>query len=141
LILQNREPSTDRTIAHPYQAVIVQTADLTLCGQKLSMKGYSALVDLGAPTFAVTIEDRAMTIQVRVGEAKAHLSELLAKVKAGDEVVISRGDKPVAKLTHIPEVSDRSGVAAAIERILPRQKGCQPTTPEEIREWIEEGRR
>lgn len=82
-----------------------------------------------------------MTIQVRVGEAKAHLSELLAKVKAGDEVVISRGDKPVAKLTHIPEVSDRSGVAAAIERILPRQKGCQPTTPEEIREWIEEGRR
>jgi prevent-host-death family protein len=49
-----------------------------------------------------------MTIQVRVGEAKAHLSELLAKVKAGDEVVISRGDKPVAKLTHIPEVSDRS---------------------------------
>jgi antitoxin (DNA-binding transcriptional repressor) of toxin-antitoxin stability system len=97
--------------------------------------------NLGAPTFAVTIEDRAMTIQGKVGEAKAHLSEHLTKVEAGEEIVISRGDKPVAKLTHIPEVSDRSGVAAAIERILARQKGRQPTTPEEIREWIKEGRR
>jgi prevent-host-death family protein len=81
-----------------------------------------------------------MTIRVKVGEAKAHLSELLAKVEAGEEVVISRGDKPVAKLTHIPETSDRSDVAAAIERILARQQGRQPTTAEEIRAWIDEGR-
>lgn len=58
---------------------------------------------LAALSFAVEIEDRTITIRVKVGEAKAHLSELLAKVEAGEEVVISRGDKPVAKLTHIPE--------------------------------------
>ncbi len=82
-----------------------------------------------------------MTIRVKVGEAKAHLSELLAKVEAGEEVVISRGDKPVAKLTHIPETSDRSGVKAAIAEILAARKTYKKTTPEEIREWIEEGRR
>lgn len=79
-----------------------------------------------------------MTIRVKVGEAKTHLSELLAKVEAGQEVVISRGDKPVAKLTPI---EDRSDVADVIQEILAARKTYKRTTPEEIREWIEEGRR
>ena len=33
-----------------------------------------------------------MTITVKVGEAKTRLSELLAKVEAGEEVVIARGN-------------------------------------------------
>lgn len=33
-----------------------------------------------------------------VAEAKAHLSELIAAVEAGDEVVITRRGKPVAEL-------------------------------------------
>ena len=39
-----------------------------------------------------------MTIYVKVGEAKTHLSELLNKVEAGEEVVISRGNEIVARL-------------------------------------------
>jgi prevent-host-death family protein len=31
-------------------------------------------------------------------EAKTHLSELVARVEAGDEVVITRHNKPVAKI-------------------------------------------
>lgn len=82
-----------------------------------------------------------MTIRVNVGEAETHLSELLAKVEAGEEVVISRGDHPVAKLTRIPG-TDRSGVKAVIEEILAAQKEqTQKTTPDDIRSWIEEGRR
>jgi len=42
-----------------------------------------------------------MTIQVKIGEAKARLSELLAKVEAGEEVVISRGNVPVARVIKI----------------------------------------
>ena len=34
-----------------------------------------------------------MTITVKVGEAKTHLSELLAKVDAGEDVVIARGER------------------------------------------------
>jgi len=36
--------------------------------------------------------------QVNVHEAKTHLSRLLSKVEAGQEVIIARDGKPVAKL-------------------------------------------
>ena len=36
---------------------------------------------------------------VTIHQAKTQLSKLIAKVEAGEEVVILRGKKPVAKLT------------------------------------------
>ncbi|HEX2463469.1 MAG TPA: type II toxin-antitoxin system prevent-host-death family antitoxin, partial [Thermoanaerobaculia bacterium] len=36
--------------------------------------------------------------EVSVHEAKTHLSRLLRRVENGEEIVISRGGKPVAKL-------------------------------------------
>jgi len=39
-----------------------------------------------------------MTIQMNVAEAKARLSELIARAEAGEEVVIARGGKPVVSL-------------------------------------------
>ena len=36
---------------------------------------------------------------VKIHEAKTTLSKLIARVEAGEEIVIARGDKPVAKLT------------------------------------------
>ena len=39
--------------------------------------------------------------QVTVHFAKTHLSRLLARVEAGETVVIARGDKPVAKLSPV----------------------------------------
>ncbi len=33
--------------------------------------------------------------------AKTHLSQLIARVEAGEEVIIARGDKPVARLAPI----------------------------------------
>ena len=79
-----------------------------------------------------------MSIMVKVGEAKTHLSDLLAKVEAGEEVIISRGDNPIAKLTRIARDSD---VRAAIEDIFASRKGRKPTTSEEILAWRDEGRR
>lgn len=35
---------------------------------------------------------------VNIHEAKAHLSELLAKVEAGETLIIARRNKPIAKL-------------------------------------------
>lgn len=40
-----------------------------------------------------------MTITVNVQEAKTRLSELLAKVEAGEEVVIARRGTPIATLS------------------------------------------
>lgn len=40
-----------------------------------------------------------MSMTVSIQEAKAHLAELLERVKAGEETVITRAGKPVARLT------------------------------------------
>jgi len=47
---------------------------------------------------------------VNVHEAKTHLSRLLARVEAGERIVIARAGKPVA-------------VLAPVERVAPREPG------------------
>jgi prevent-host-death family protein len=41
-------------------------------------------------------------MEVTVQEAKTHLSRLLRRVEAGEEVVIRRGREPVAMLIRVP---------------------------------------
>ncbi len=45
--------------------------------------------------------------QVNVHEAKTHLSRLLARAEKGEEIVIARAGKPVAKLVRIPSRKKR----------------------------------
>ncbi len=80
-------------------------------------------------------------------EAKTHLSELVARAEAGDEVIITRHNKPVARLVPINEVSPelvarrRQALEGlqAIGREMEARGG--PITREEILEWVHEGRR
>ena len=44
--------------------------------------------------------------QVNVHEAKTHLSRLLSEVEEGQEIVIARGGKPVARL--VPDNGQRT---------------------------------
>lgn len=44
---------------------------------------------------------------VKVQDAKTRLSAILADVERGAEVVISRGDTPVARLVPVTELPDR----------------------------------
>lgn len=46
-------------------------------------------------------------MEASVHEAKTHLSRLLARVEAGEEVIITRAGKPVAKLVAIPTKAKR----------------------------------
>lgn len=79
-----------------------------------------------------------MTIEVKVAQAKTHLSELLSKVEAGEEVVISRGNQPIARLVRIENRQDR---IAAIEALRAERARHKPVSSEEIREFRDEGRR
>jgi len=81
-----------------------------------------------------------MTLTVKVAEAKARLSELLARVEAGEEVIIARGPEPIARLTSLRKPQD---VAAIIEEIKAARNafGRAPITVDEILEWKAEGRR
>jgi prevent-host-death family protein len=45
--------------------------------------------------------------EVNIHQAKTHLSRLLERVAAGEEVVIARAGKPVAKLVPVARASAR----------------------------------
>jgi prevent-host-death family protein len=81
-----------------------------------------------------------MTITVNIGEAKTRLSELVAKVEAGEKVLIARDNKPVARLAPLEE---REIAETAIEAALALRDSdeIQPVTAEEIRAWRHEGHR
>jgi prevent-host-death family protein len=80
-------------------------------------------------------------------EAKTHLSELIARAERGHETIITRHNKPVAKIVPIGRVSPelvakrRAAIAGlqAIGREIEKRGG--PITIEEILSWRDEGRR
>lgn len=81
-----------------------------------------------------------MSITVNIGEAKTRLSELIAKVEAGEEVVIARGNEPVVKLTALDDHARRAAVVEAMLR--ERDDGTRKKVSlEEILAWRHEGHR
>lgn len=61
-------------------------------------------------------------VTVGAYEAKTQLSALLDKVEQGEEVVITRHGKPVARLVKA-ETASREQIDAAIARIKERREG------------------
>ena len=57
-----------------------------------------------------TAEEISHLDKVNVHEAKTHLSRLLERVERGEEVVIARAGKPVAKLVPIEPVRRHRGM-------------------------------
>lgn len=81
-----------------------------------------------------------MTITVNIGEAKTRLSELVAKVEAGEKVLIARDNRPVARLAPLEERErGEAAIAAAME--LRDSGDILPVTAEEILAWRHEGHR
>ncbi|XUY27710.1 type II toxin-antitoxin system Phd/YefM family antitoxin [Agrobacterium sp. rho-8.1] len=79
-----------------------------------------------------------MTLTVKVGEAKTHLSELLAKVEAGEDVIIARGNEPVARLVKATDMRERRLLLGALKA---ERSQRQIVAAEEINTWKNEGRR
>ncbi len=78
-------------------------------------------------------------IEVGAFEAKTHLSSLLARVARGEEVLITRRGKPVARL--IPaDQGTRAGVTRAIHEIRTLSDGLR-LAGFDWKELRDEGRR
>ncbi|MBI4264189.1 MAG: type II toxin-antitoxin system prevent-host-death family antitoxin [Acidobacteria bacterium] len=79
-------------------------------------------------------------------EAKTRFGELLERVTRGEEIVITRHDKPVARI--VPEGAQRlqdvrravGGLRELQRRIALRSKGKIKLSNREVRSAIEEGR-
>ncbi len=75
---------------------------------------------------------------VNIHEAKAHLSEYLAQVEAGETVVIARRNKPIAKLVPIPpEEANRQPrpIGLAQGRVTIHPSFFDPMDEEELALW------
>jgi prevent-host-death family protein len=72
--------------------------------------------------------------KVTVHFAKTHLSRLLARVEAGEMVVIARGDKPVAKLLPVaPRTPRLPGMFKG--KIKIGQAFFEPLSEDELARW------
>ena len=76
------------------------------------------------------------SLQVNVHEAKTQLSKLLAKVEQGEEVIIARDGKPIAKLVPFrAPVKKRLRVGDWKGRIWMSPDFDAPLSDEEHEEW------
>ena len=75
-------------------------------------------------------------------EAKTRFGDLLDRVARGEEIVITRHDKPVARLVPEGRVPLRqvSEAAAELEALRGEMKKRRALTAKEIRDAIAEGR-
>ena len=77
-----------------------------------------------------------MTRHVKIGEAKTHLSALLAQVEAGEDFVICRGLVPIARVTRVESEPKQEMLRATLRRERAEQK---TVTTAEILSWRHEG--
>lgn len=73
-------------------------------------------------------------------EAKTHLSELLEKVEAGEEITITKHGSPVAKLVPVKREASADERVAAIQRIQKLAIGLS-LGGLKVKDLINEGRR
>ena len=59
-----------------------------------------------------------MALQVNIHEAKTNFSKLLARVSAGEEVIIARAGKPIARLVPITERPQKRVPGSAKGRVF-----------------------
>ena len=73
-------------------------------------------------------------------EAKTHLSELLEKVEAGEEITITKHGAPVAKLVPVKKGASPQERIAAIQRIQKLASGLS-LGGLKVKDLLSEGRR
>ncbi len=72
---------------------------------------------------------------VNVGEAKTHLSRLLVRVEAGEEIVIARRAKPVARLVGCPGSRPVRRFGSLKGRLTVDDSFFEPLPESELEAW------
>jgi prevent-host-death family protein len=72
---------------------------------------------------------------VTIHDAKTNLSKLLARVEAGEEIVIARGKTPIARLTPIHRFPAKRQFGAFKGVVSVGPEFFEPMTDAELAEW------
>jgi prevent-host-death family protein len=74
---------------------------------------------------------------VNIHEAKTHFSKLLRRVARGEEVVIARAGRPVARLSPIETAAKRPRVPGSAEGLFVVPDNFNDPLPPEIQRYFE----
>jgi len=72
---------------------------------------------------------------VTIHAAKTHLSRLIARAEAGEEIIIARGRKPVAKLVPIEAPKPKRVFGSLKGQVSIGREFFEPLPPEELDAW------
>jgi prevent-host-death family protein len=72
---------------------------------------------------------------VTIHAAKTNLSQLLARVEAGEEIVLARGRTPVAKLVPLTPAPPKRQFGALRGIVTADPALCEPLPEEELALW------
>ncbi len=74
-------------------------------------------------------------IRVTIHAAKTHLSRLIRRAQAGEEIVIARGKEPVARLVPVAGADRRRVFGAMRGRARVGDSFFEPLPPDELAGW------
>ncbi len=72
---------------------------------------------------------------ITIHEAKTNLSRLIKKASAGEEIIIARGDKPVARLVPFGESKGQRQPGSLKGKLRVGPEFFAPLPPEELAAW------
>ena len=73
---------------------------------------------------------------ITIHAAKTRFSELIRRAEAGEEIIIARGDKPVAKLVPIPPAVAPKRQFGSLKGLVELDEAFwDPLTDEELEQW------
>lgn len=76
--------------------------------------------------------------QVNIHQAKTHLSRLVEKAAAGEEIVIAKAGKPMARLVALEKPKSKNrGYGALKGKIWISKDFDDPLPPEELAKWYD----
>jgi len=72
---------------------------------------------------------------VTIHKAKTNLSRLIEKVARGEEVIIARGSKPVARLVAVGEVNGKRQPGSLKGKLVVGREFFEPLPAGELAKW------
>jgi prevent-host-death family protein len=72
---------------------------------------------------------------ITIHYAKTNLSRLIKKASAGEEIIIARGDEPVARLVPIREVRGKRRPGSMKGKLKVGPEFFEPLPPDELSHW------
>ncbi len=76
-----------------------------------------------------------MAVTVNIHEAKTHLSRLLTRVQAGEEVIIAHAGKPVARLVPVESAAAKRRPGSAAGKFVVPPDFNEPLSDDILRDF------